>query len=393
MLNRNFHDAMNGYFDHNATTPLSASAREAWLAAQSGHWQNPSGLYREAGATRQRLEEAREAFAEILGCEARRIVFNSGATEGCNAVMARAAREAAADAPVFISEIEHPAVRESARKEFGRARVGELPVDSCGVVDLDLAQRMIAESTPALVSVMAANNETGVLQPWRALAEICREHGARFHCDAAQWIGKMPADGFEHCDWVSFSAHKFGGPKGIGVLVVPDDACDPLALLVGGAQESGHRGGTENFPAVAAMLAALQARGGEIDAAGRDAFETGLAESIPGTRIIGADAQRLPNTSMALMPAHGNLKWLTRLSERGFAVSTGSACSAGHGNPSHVMAAMGLSPDEMGRVLRFSGGPETTPGDWEGLASALLEIHVALQDRRRSATKLDLSNL
>lgn len=382
---------MTRYFDHNATTPLSPAAREAWLQAQAEAWHNPSGLYREAGGVKQRLEAAREACGAILGSEAQRIVFNSGATEGCNAVMAHESQRAAPRARVFLSAVEHACVVEAARKFFGHAAMIELPVTSSGVLDLEQAQRMIAADPPSLVSVMAANNETGVLQPWRELAAFCRSLEVRFHCDAAQWIGKLPADGFGVCDWVTASGHKFGAPKGVGLLLIPAVVTRPLALQAGGPQESGHRGGTENYPAVAAMLAALQYQTDAGNAAHRDAFESALLAAVPGTQLLGATTQRLANTAMAIMPKHGNLKWLTRLDERGFAVSTGSACSAGKGNPSHTLAAMGLAHDEMGRVLRFSGGAETTAADWLSLAAAMADTWQALQRGDRTVTKLDLT--
>jgi len=304
---------MNGYFDHNATTPLSGAARDAWLAAQADAWQNPSGLYRGAGRVKRLIGEAREAFGAILGCDPQRIIFTSGATEGCNALMAHEAAKSNRSARVFTSAIEHPAVAEAARKHFGSAGVGELEVNASGILDLDLAQRVIDSEKPALVSVMAANNETGVLQPWRELAAFCRKRSIRFHCDAAQWVGKLPADGFGSCDWVTLSGHKFGGPKGVGLLVVPGDTSHPLALQAGGPQESGHRGGTESYPDIAAMLAALQCPGECGSPAARDALEDALCAASPGTRVIGAAASRLSNTSMVVMPAYPNLKWLTRL--------------------------------------------------------------------------------
>lgn len=379
-----------GYFDHNATTPLAAAAREAWLEVQARHWHNPSGLYREAAAAKHRLEEIREEFADHFGVEPERVVFHSGATEGVHAIMAYEARRAADGFVLLLGAVEHPCVRESARACGGTP--DELPVDGRGAVDLDRARQIIAAERPALVSVMAANNETGVLQPWRELAGLCREHGARFHCDAAQWVGKMPAADFAACDWVTVSGHKFGGPKGVGLTLIPADLDTPMAQPPGGPQESGHRGGTESLADLAAMLAALRDAdaGGAIDPSGRDAFEAALAAALPGARVLGADAPRLPNTSMAVMPAHSNLKWLTRLGERGFAVSTGSACSAGRANPSHVMAAMGLDPPEMSRVLRFSGGRDTAPADWRALAEALRAVAESLDQRRRPNSKINL---
>ena len=384
---------MNGYFDHNATTPLSPAAREAWLDAQVEAWQNPSGLYRTAAAVKRRLEEAREAFAALFGCDPDRVVFNSGATEGANAVMGALSRGGCGRPPTaFVSAIEHPCVTQAAKKWFGPGSVRMLPVDSSGVLDLDVAKRLVVNESPSVVSVMAAHNETGVIQPWRELAAFCRELGVPFHCDAAQWAGKEPVSELGQCDWVSLSGHKFGGPKGVGLLIVPAGLRGPLALQAGGPQEGGHRGGTEDYPGIAAMLAALRcSRAG--NPAGRDAFERAVLTAMPEARVVGAGAPRIFNTSMLVVPGAPNLKWLTRLGERGFAVSTGSACSAGHGNPSAAMAAMGMDPKEMSRVLRFSGGADTEIEDWLALAAAVVETMAALGRGERATARIDLTRL
>jgi len=383
---------MPGYFDHNATTPLCDAARDAWLEAQQHQWQNPSSLYRAAAMVRQRLEDGRELIGDLIGCEPERIIFNSGASEGTNAVIARAARHAEADQSMVISAIEHPCVREAAYHWFGANRVIEIPVTSDGRVVMDELASILTQHHPALVSIMAANNETGALQPWREIADLCRQHAISYHCDAAQWFGKMKDADFTACDWVTGSGHKFGGPKGVGWLVIPEHARRPLRLTPGGPQESGHRAGTEDYPAIAAMLAAFEEAEARdpIDASLRDQFEQHLRAELPGVRFLATEGPRLPNTSMVLLPSHSNLKWLTRLGEAGFAVSTGSACSAGKGNPSPVMAAMRLDHDEMGRVLRFSSGRETQREDWRGLATALIETGRALDERRPTRQKISL---
>jgi cysteine desulfurase len=246
----------------------------------------------------------------------------------------------------------------------------------------------------AIVSVMAANNETGLEHRWEEVARMCREAGVWFHCDAAQWVGKRPAGALGRCDIVTVSAHKFGGPKGTGLLVIPDGGGE-FASQVGGPQEGTRRAGTEDVAGIAAMLAAWRERDGGAGARARpeedrDWFEAEVTGSIEGVLVIGRGAPRRWNTSMLVMPEFGNLKWLTRLSRRGFAVSTGSACSSGKGNPSHVMAAMGLDHDEMGRVLRISSGPDTERGDWEGLAGALEEVWKELARGGKPAGRIDL---
>ncbi len=365
------------YFDHNATTPLAQAARSAWLEAADRHWHNPSSLYREAGLASQALERARENLADLLEAEPERLIFTSGATESNNTVFAGLARCLAPDAVVALSAIEHPSVREAAIAWLGRGRVRFIPVDGEGLVRPAALETCLREHQPALVSVMAANNECGALQPWPELLQICRARGVRFHCDAAQWLGKLPSAGLGKCDYLTGSAHKFGGPKGMGFLLVAD-AAERFPLLHGGPQEAGRRAGTENYPAVAAMIAALHdaerlsSKIAKDQTNWRDASAARLQRALPGLRVISASAPRLWNTLLVVMPRHSSLKWLTRLSWRGFAVSTGSACSSGREGSSVVLHALGAEPDELRRVLRFSGGWQTTEEDWQALADALL---------------------
>lgn len=362
---------MNGYFDHNATTPLHPAAREAWLQASERHWHNPSSLYRHAGLAAQQLEAARERLGELIGAEAERIVFTSGATESNNALFTALPPTAT----TLISSIEHPSLRESAQ----RCRVVELPVSAEGVVELEAVAEAVAKHRPALVSIMAANNESGALQPWRDLSALCREQGVLFHTDAAQWLGKLEASALGECDFVTGSAHKFGGPKGCGFLVLPT-ADSALGFLRGGPQENGRRAGTENYPAIEAMVTALEALTPQLAATAatqtqlRDAFVATLASTCPGLRVISQAAPRLWNTVLMVMPAHDNLKWLTRLSRRGFSISTGSACSSGKEGSSVVVTALGASYEELKRVVRISSGWHTTVEDWQALSAAFGEV-------------------
>lgn len=373
-------DPAPGYFDHNATAPMRESAVAAWIEAADRHWHNPSGLYREGAEARRVLEDLREELADLFGIEEPgRIVFTSGATEANNAAVAWLARSV--PGAVAVSEIEHPCVAAAVDAYFGGARIRRIPVDPrSGAVRLDLVCDWIRRREVSAVAVMAANNETGALQPWRELSERCREAGLPFLCDAVQWIGRLPREGLGDGGFVVGSAHKFGGAKGVGFLILPEEGAGSFHGLLGGAQEGGQRGGTENLPGVAAMLAALREAPdgpGEsvvaAQAAMRDAFERRLAGEL-GARILAEGGERLWNTSMFLLPRGRNVKWLARLGQRGFALSTGSACSAGKGDPSAVMSAMGLDLDEMGRVLRVSGGAETSPVKWEALADALVEV-------------------
>ena len=379
---------MAAYFDYNATTPVHAAAREAWLKASDEHWQNPSSLYREAGLTAQALEAARERLADLLGVESERVVFTSGATESNNTLFSGLAKCLAPDACVAISAIEHPCVREAARVWLGRHRVVEIPVNEDGVVEVEVLQDILKRHQPALVSIMAANNESGVLQPWQELLKVCRQTGVRFHTDAAQWIGKLKSTALGACDYITGSAHKFGGSKGVGFLVVAD-ADEAFPLFHGGPQEQSRRAGTENYPGIEAMVTALESVTpiiAEVTAKQtllRDAFIVQMQTQFVGLRVISEGAPRLWNSVLMVMPRHDNLKWLTRLSRLGFAISTGSACSSGKEGSSAVVQALGASWEELRRVVRVSGGWETTVAEWQALAVAFAEAGQSLDSGGR----------
>lgn len=366
---------MNGYFDFNATTPLHPAARDAWLRASEKHWHNPSSLYRDAGLASQQLEAVRERLGTLIGADAERIVFTSGATESNNALFA----SLPGDAVVLVSAIEHPSVRAAARART----VVELPVNSHGVVELNALEQLITAKRPALVSVMAANNESGALQPWDEIATLCREHEVQFHTDAAQWLGKLDATHLGACDFITGSAHKFGGCKGCGFLVLPAED-SRLGFIRGGPQEHGRRAGTENYPAIEAMVTALETitpHLSEIESTQsqlRDAFILALRSTCGSLRVISESGPRLWNTVLMVMPEHDNLKWLTRLSRRGFSISTGSACSSGKEGSSVVVTALGASAEELKRVVRISSGWETTAADWQALAAAFAEVFAEL---------------
>jgi cysteine desulfurase len=369
------------YFDHNATTPLLPQARHAWLEAAENYIGNPSSPHRLGQRAEAALQRAREQLAGFLGCDALDLVWTSGATESNNMVFHHAARAPLRDAEVWVSAIEHPCVLAAANKYFPR-RVHNIPVTQTGVVDLDWFASELRQRRPGLVAVMAANNETGVLQPWREALGLCRMHEIPFFCDAAQWMGKLPAAGMGACDFVSGCAHKFGGPKGVGFLKCPQNvAVQPL--LVGGPQEDGRRAGTENVASVLAMLAALDVHEKQLIAGEqrvrrewRANFEKQLLQELPGSEVVRAGAERLWNTVSALMPeADCQSRWVIKLDKLGCAVSTGSACASGKEEPSHVLKAMGYTPVEAGRVLRFSSGWETIEANWASLLEALRQVN------------------
>ena len=362
------------YFDHNATYPVSAAARAAWVEAAERYVGNPSSPHRLGARADAVLAQARERLAGWLGCNATEIVWTGGATEGNNAVLHHAALAGAGE--VWISAVEHPCVLAAARRYFPKSH-RLIPVSREGAVEIAWLAEELKHRRPGLVAVMAANNETGVLQPWREALALCRERAVPFFCDAAQWVGKLPASGLGGCDFMSGSAHKLGGPQGVGFIKCP---LKFHPLLVGGPQEEERRAGTENVAGVLAMIAALDERmallaNGEVAQrlAMRVSFEERLTRKLPGVQIVGSVAERLWNTVSVVMPELPDCRqrWVVRLDKLGFAVSTGSACASGKEQTSHVLTAMGFTAAAAARVLRFSGGWETAGNDWSALHDGL----------------------
>lgn len=368
------------YFDHNATSPLTPAARQAWLSATERFVANPSSPHRLGSRAEVALSAARQQAAAFLGISEFDLVWTSGATEANNAVFFHASVEGG---EAWISGVEHPSTIAAAHRWFpGNVRL--LKISAHGQLDLDFLYDQLKTSRPKIVAVMAANNETGVLQPWREALKLCRENDVPFACDAAQWIGKESSDDLGECDFVAGCGHKFGGPLGIGMLKAPAQF---QPLIVGGPQEEGRRAGTENLPSAMAMVTAWAEREAQITEGGRrerlqwrDQFIAGLRQALPEAEILGEFAPRLWNTVAALMPptADCRRRWVVQLDKLGLAVSTGSACSSGKEKPSHVLTAMGVDPSKADRMLRFSSGWETTAEDWrkllEGIKTAFAEL-------------------
>jgi cysteine desulfurase len=376
------------YFDHNATSPLLPEARQAWLEACEKLPGNPSSPHRLGARADNALNEARAELAAVLGAtHETEIIFTSGATESNNAVLYHCARTAPADAEAWVSAIEHPCVLEPARHFFGD-RLRLIPASRDGIVNLEWLANELRRARPALVAVMAANNETGALQPWREARNLCSTHDIPFFCDAVQWIGRLPTDGLDGCEYVTGSAHKFGGPRGVGFLKVPSGK-NFTPLLRGGEQESARRAGTENVPGVLAMMAALRANliriksgANEQACAHKTAFERELLSALPGSEIVAQNSPRLWNTVSALMPeADCQQRWVVKLDKLGFAVSTGSACSSGKEAPSHVLRAMHYAGSDAARALRFSASFSTPANDWDALLMALRSIFTKEAER------------
>lgn len=367
-------------------------ARAAWLEASEKFIGNPSSPHRIGQRADHALQSAREELASFLGCDAGDVVWTSGATESANAVFHHLSGTLGPEAPVWLSAIEHPCVIAAAEARFS-GRVTLMPVTGDGVLEVGWLRDRIGSRRPGLVALMAANNETGVIQPWSEVRDLCSAAGVPFFCDAVQWLGKRPAKGLGTCDFVSGSAHKFGGPRGVGFLKCPP-AGQWVPMLAGGGQEEGRRAGTENVPGVLSMLSALRAREALMETDSmpqrdgwRREFESLLLAVLPQSEIVGARVPRLWNTVSALMPeadCQQQQRWVVKLDRFGFAVSTGSACASGREKASHVLGAMGLIPEQAGRALRFSSSWETTREDWLALLDGLKQVHAAAWSRASS---------
>lgn len=373
------------YFDHNATTPMSEIAKQTWLSAVEQYLGNPSSPHRLGNRAERALNEAREDLAERLGAKSRDIIWTSGATESSHMIFHHYAQTLGKEETIWVSEIEHPCVIEAAKKHLGK-RVLRIPVSEKGEISLEWFEEKIKQKSPTLVVVMAANNETGVIQPWRSIRDWCQKNGVAYFCDAAQWLGKHSAKGLGDCDWIIGCAHKFGGPKGVGFLKCPSNIrLHPL--FFGGAQEQSRRAGTENVASVLSMLAALNEREQcitipwlENRLALRAFVQDELCIRLPSIRILGNTKKRLWNTLLLVMPDCAcRFRWVVKLDRLGFAVSTGSACASGKEQSSHVLKAMGCSPEEASRTIRCSSGMETSKADWSLLIHALETLHQEAQ--------------
>jgi cysteine desulfurase len=373
------------YLDWNATTPLRREAREAMAAA----WDvvgNPSSIHAEGRRARGVVEDARAAVAMAVGGEPRNVVFTSGGTEANALALTPGVhgRYGHAIDRLIVSAVEHASVL--AGGQFVPDRIARLPVHRSGLVDLNALQAMLSGGPPALVSVMLANNETGVIQPVAEVADLVHEAGGLLHVAAVQALGKITFDIIKlNADFLSVSAHKIGGPTGIGALVLAPNQIGPGALIRGGGQERGRRAGTENVPAIAgfgaAAKAAVAARDGDMARVEtlRNRLEEGLRQTR-GSMIFSQDVARLPNTALFGVSGLKAETAVVGFDLEGVAVSSGSACSSGKVQPSHVLEAMGYGSDRTKSAIRFSLGWETTDADvdraikaWRKLSGALVK--------------------
>ena len=381
---------MRIYLDHNATTPVRDEVADAMAATLRGCFGNPSSVHAEGAAARAEVERARERVAGLLGCEPREVLFTAGATEANNTALGPLLRAwAGGKRHVVSSNAEHPSVEEPlAALEREGWRVTRMPVSRDGLLDPERLAASIGPDT-ALVTLLWANNETGVVQPMACLAALARERGVRIHADATQCLGKLPVD-LESVplDALSLSAHKLGGPKGVGALVVRGDPSFE-ALLRGGPQERRRRGGTENVPGIVGLGAAAALAARELaeksreHARLRDRLWDGIAAKVPGVSRTGDPEHVLANTlNLAFRDTPGELL-LQALDVEGIAVSAGAACASGSVEPSHVLVAMGFSKAEARGTLRFSVGHGTD----EAQIDAVLALLPDLVARARAARK------
>jgi cysteine desulfurase len=360
------------YLDYNSGAPVrpEVAAAMAETLAEPG---NPSSVHAFGRAARARLEAARRSLAALVGADPAGIVFTSGGTEA-NALALRGSGRSR----VLVSAIEHPSILDSA---VDSERV---PVTAAGVIDLEALDRLLAASSrPALVSLMLANNETGIVQPVAEAARIIHARGAWLHCDAAQAAGRirvsLPDLG---ADILTVSAHKMGGPAGAGALILAESGRTLAPILLGGGQERRRRAGTENVAGIVGLGVAAQLAGDDLAAphttcgvrALRDRLEGGALRLVPSATVVGAGAERLPNTSCLVLPGVEGRTQVMALDLAGVAVSAGAACSSGKVAPSHVLAAMGLEEGVRGSAIRVSLGWSSAPADVDAFLTAWADL-------------------
>ncbi len=367
------------YLDWNATTPLRPEAREAMAAA----WElrgNPSSVHAEGRQARRLVEDVRAGVAGAVGASPRNLVFTSGGTEA-NALALTPGLRRGSGLPVqrlLVSAIEHASVLSGGR--FPTEAIERVGVTRLGLLDLDHLRALLADGPPALVSVMLANNETGAIQPVGEAAEIIHQAGGLLHVDAIQAFGKIPFDiNALDADLVTLSAHKIGGPKGVGALILADGVLGFEPSLRGGGQELGRRAGTENVAGIAGFGAAAKAAMSALkqDAARveelRSQLESGLRQT-PGVIVFSDEIPRLPNTILFTVPGLRAETAVIGFDLAGIAVSSGSACSSGKVQPSHVLEAMGFGPELAQGAVRLSLGWSTSTQDIDRCLEAWLKL-------------------
>jgi cysteine desulfurase len=378
---------MTVYLDHNATTPPHEEVVEAMLPYLRGSFGNASSEHRVGRAARAAVETARERIAALVHSDPDEILLCGSGTEACNLALRGATRARHGGDRLVVSAIEHHAVGDTAAALAAEGlQLTRLPVDERARVDASVAARAVDDDT-FLVSVMHANNEVGTIQPIAEIGALLADRDVVFHSDGVQSVGKIEVNVRRlGVDLLSMSGHKIHGPQGVGALFVRRGT--PLeGILFGGAQEEGLRPGTYNLPGIVGMGKAAQiaARDLALDSAYveslRDDLEAGLRRIAPDAVVLGADAQRLPGTALVAFAGHDNRSLAENLDLAGVAVSTGAACSAGSGEPSHVLAAMGTDPQLIRGTIRFSLGSSNSQQDVTEALDALASILASRRGR------------
>lgn len=371
------------YLDNNATTAADPAVIEAMLPFLREHFANPSASYRMARVVNGAVKKAREQVAALIGADAEEMVFTSGGTESDNAAIDSARRRWPQRNHLIVGATEHPAVLEPARRwEADGGKVTRLKVDRGGLVDLEALRAALAGGDVAMVSVMWANNETGVVAPMQAAVELAHEAGALFHTDAVQAVGKVAVDVRQvPVDFLAMSGHKIHGPKGVGALYVSKRVRFHPAML-GGGQESGRRSGTENVPGIVGLgMAAelMQAQDSEAVRVLRDAFEQPVLAAISGARVNGHATDRVPGTSNLYLPGADAAGMLILLDQRGLCCSAGSACHTASVHASPVLEAMGYDALHAGQSLRFSFSRFNTLDESRQAAQLVIDMTFKMQ--------------
>lgn len=368
------------YLDHNATTPLHAEVLESMLPILREHFGNPSSVHSFGRAARVRVDAAREQVASLIRAHPGEIVFTSGGTESDNfAILGAALALRKKGRHVITCQTEHPAVLNACKQlESSGIEVDYLPVDRHGLIDVELLKEKITAQT-TLITVQHANSEVGTLQDIATIGAIARERGVLFHTDAVQSAGKIAIDVKKlSVDLLSISAHKLYGPKGAGALFIRKGCASLLPLIHGGGQEKKRRGGTENVAAIVgfgkACQLAVEKPGQEPVAAMRDRLQRLIQENISGVERLGHPQYQLPNTLNLAFAGTDAETLMIALDMAGIAVSSGTACSSGSLLPSHVLAAMQVSPDKINTSLRFSLGWSNTSEEMDKVCDALKTI-------------------
>jgi cysteine desulfurase len=386
---------MRTYFDHNATTPVDPAVAEVMARVLREEYGNASSVHHFGQRAKAVLDEARSAVAALISAEPSEVVFTSGGTEADNFALRGVAEalEPTGRRHLIASAIEHEAVLNTLKALARRGwDTTLLPVDATGIVAPEALEAAIGDRT-ALVSVMHANNEVGTIQPIAELARIARRHGALFHTDAVQSVAKIPVDTRAlGVDLLSLSAHKFYGPKGAGALFIKRGA-RVTSILTGGKHERNRRAGTENVPAIAGLGVAASLAAGKMEReaarlrAMRDRLEAAVLAAVPGTAVNGAREPRVPNTTNISVDGVEAESLLIALDLEGIAVSTGSACSSGTLEPSHVLRAMGLPAHRTQNSIRISLGAGNTEAEIDQFVHKLPAVVAKLRSLTRAGAR------